>query len=114
MSVPVGIVCSPEDYIRSIDQPDALHCLTRGDTIGLTVSQRLSVHQHRTKLKLEQVIAIASFASVAAIAFVFFVILVCHAALLRALNWGLQLFSEMSSGDGLKAHGNRCEYSVYQ
>lgn len=36
-SVPPGIVCTLADYIRSRTDAKSMHCLTRGETIGLTI-----------------------------------------------------------------------------
>jgi len=36
--VPPGIVCSPEQYAQSLNDPLSLYCLSRGDAVGLTVS----------------------------------------------------------------------------
>ncbi|KAJ7188935.1 hypothetical protein C8R46DRAFT_877398 [Mycena filopes] len=33
MSVPPGVICTPEEYSRSLSDP-SIHCLTRGQTIG--------------------------------------------------------------------------------
>ncbi|KAJ6521955.1 hypothetical protein DFH09DRAFT_212956 [Mycena vulgaris] len=37
MSVPPGVICSSEEWARSLSDP-AIHCLTRGQSIGLTVT----------------------------------------------------------------------------
>ncbi|KAJ7105417.1 hypothetical protein C8R43DRAFT_1046810 [Mycena crocata] len=37
MSVPPGIVCDSDEYARSLIDP-AIHCLTRGQSIGLTIT----------------------------------------------------------------------------
>jgi hypothetical protein len=36
--VPPGIVCTPTEYALSRTDPGSLRCLTRNETIGLTVS----------------------------------------------------------------------------
>ncbi|KAJ7282868.1 hypothetical protein C8J57DRAFT_53677 [Mycena rebaudengoi] len=37
MSIPPGIICSLDEYSRSLTDP-SIHCLTRGQSIGLTVT----------------------------------------------------------------------------
>jgi hypothetical protein len=33
----LGIICTPEDYARWQADPNFIQCLTRGESIGLTV-----------------------------------------------------------------------------
>ena len=37
-----GIICTPEQYNASLGSDPLIHCLTRGDTIGLTVRGTIS------------------------------------------------------------------------
>ncbi|KAJ7745447.1 hypothetical protein DFH07DRAFT_748882 [Mycena maculata] len=38
MSVPPGVICSPEQYSQSLSDSADIYCLTRGQSIGLTVT----------------------------------------------------------------------------
>ena len=45
-SVPPGVVCTPAEYVLSQTDNKTLHCLTRSETIGMTVGPLtlLTVH----------------------------------------------------------------------
>ena len=46
VSVPPGIVCTPADYLSSLTDVNSLHCLTRSDTIGLTIDLSIPFIAH--------------------------------------------------------------------
>jgi len=76
---PSGIICTPNELAFSSANPAALHCLTRGDTVGLMVGYFFSVTDHSsiTGFTHTQLITQSSYVSLIALVYVFSVILVC-------------------------------------
>ncbi len=78
----LGIICTLEEYARQrASNPDpSLHCLTRGQSIGLTVRHVL-ISPSTSKLIVTastQIVAESGFVSLFAVLFVFAIIFVCH------------------------------------
>ena len=74
-SVPPGIVCTPTEYALSREDPHSLYCLTRNETIGLTVKSFDSSYRHHLTRNY-QIVSQAGLLSLVALSYVFAIILV--------------------------------------
>ena len=73
---PQGVICTPDEYQRSLQDP-SIHCLTRAESIGLTVSELLACILHfLTLFGMQQIGTEAGMLSLLAILYVVFLIVV--------------------------------------
>ena len=74
-SVPPGIVCTPTEYALFQKDLHFIYCLTRNETIGLTVKSFDSSYRHHLTQN-HQIVSQAGLLSLVAVSYVFVIILV--------------------------------------
>ncbi len=72
-----GMICDPSEYLlQSSLHSSAVHCLTRGQSIGLTVRNDHVVKKMKSHRISHQIISESGFISLFAVLYVFYIIFV--------------------------------------